>query len=112
MGSDNSAGATMTAIFAQRDRQRILSELQQWYAPATASSRSGKGRKRREDRSGFAERCGSKFFDVMELGQPQTERDAVNQVGAALYPILWMVLRPLLISAVREIVEWLWKRTR
>jgi hypothetical protein len=48
----------------------------------------------------------------MELDQPQTERDAVNQVGAALYPILWMVLRPLLISAVREIVEWLWKRTR
>jgi hypothetical protein len=103
----------MTAVFSQRDQQQILSDLQQWYAPATTASRSGKGRKQREQRSSRAERCGNAFFEVMESSNPPaTQGEAVTKVIAELYPLMWWILKPIVMAWVREIVEWLWKRTR
>ena len=103
----------MTAAFAERDKQHLLHDLMQWYAPATVASRSAGGRRQREKRQDHAQRVFDAFMVAADEGRDMQTRDAaINAVGSVLYPLLWSILRPLLWRAIAEIATWLYNRTR
>lgn len=99
----------MTAAFAQRDIQRLISEAEYRFACNEIAMCGGQDRYERRNKRKVVHQVAERFFRAMNSDKPPRTRD--EAVRMAL-PIGWLILSIIWKTLALEIARWLWERTQ